>query len=173
MKTDSTSLACRNWWLSLILVLGYPLLCNALESDSQQPLFIEADGADISETTGVSIYTGNVVISQGSIRLSADKVTVTQQGEESDHILAEGTPVRFQQQTEESKELVKGEAKSANYHLNSEIIHMIGNAVLIQGKDTFRSDRITYDRVKGQVRAGKKAKGNQRVHIAIQPQKKK
>ena len=82
MKTDSTSLGCRNWWLSLILVLGYPLLCNALESDSQQPLFIEADGADISETTGVSIYTGNVVISQGSIRLSADKVTVTQQGEE-------------------------------------------------------------------------------------------
>lgn len=172
MKINSTQ--ARYWTrrLTCLLLLTFPLFGNALESDSTQPLYVEADGADINDKTGVSIYTGNVVITQGSIKLNADKVTVTQNGEVSDHILAEGNPVKFQQQTDKGgKELIKGESKTVDYILNSEIIHMIDEAVLIQGKDTFRSDRITYDRVKGQMRAGSNAKGKQRVRIAIQPQK--
>jgi lipopolysaccharide export system protein LptA len=172
MKSNSSQ--SRYWTrrLTCIPLLLFPLLCNALESDSEQPLYVEADGADLNDQTGVSIYTGNVVVTQGSIKLNADKVTLTQKGEKSDHILAEGNPVKFQQQTENSKEIIKGRAKTANYHMDSETIYMVGDAIMIQGKDTFRSDRITYDRVKGQVKAGTSAKGKQRVRIAIQPQKK-
>jgi lipopolysaccharide export system protein LptA len=45
---------------------------------------------------------------------------------------------------------------------------MIGDAVLIQGKDSMRSDRIVYDRVKSVVKAGAAAKGKQRVRISIE-----
>ena len=170
MKSNSSQF--RYWiQLSCIFLLLLPISGNALESDKEQPLYVEADGADIDDKTGVSIYTGNVVITQGSIKLNADKVTVTQKGEKSDHILAEGNPVKFQQQAEGKKGLIKGRAKTADYHMDSETIYMIGDAIMIQGEDTFRSDRITYDRVKGQVKAGASAKGKQRVRIAIQPQK--
>jgi len=158
--------------LACLLLLTVPAIGNALESDREQPIYVEADGADINDKTGVSIYTGNVVVTQGTTKLNADKVTVTQKGEKSDHILAEGNPVKFQQQKKGSKGVVKGRAKKADYHMGSDTIYMIGDAVMIQGKDTFRSDRITYDRVKGQVKAGTSAKGKQRVRIAIQPKKK-
>ena len=48
---------------------------------------------------------------------------------------------------------------------------MIGDSVLFQGKDSFKSDRITYDRTKSLVRAGASAKGKQRVRISIESQK--
>ncbi|MCB1867992.1 MAG: lipopolysaccharide transport periplasmic protein LptA [Gammaproteobacteria bacterium] len=172
MKSNRPQIGYWTRQLTCIPLLILPLLCGALESDREQPLYVEADGADLNDKTGVSVYTGNVVITQGSIKLSAHKVTLTQKGEKSDHILAEGNPVKFEQQTGGSKGLIKGQAKTADYHLDSETIFMVGDAIITQGKDTFRSDRITYDRVKGEVKAGASAKGKQRVRIAIQPQKK-
>ncbi|OQX44175.1 MAG: lipopolysaccharide transport periplasmic protein LptA, partial [Candidatus Sedimenticola endophacoides] len=50
---------------------------------------------------------------------------------------------------------------------DSEILYLIGDAVLSQGKDSFKSDRITYDRVKAVVKAGASAKGKQRVRATI------
>jgi lipopolysaccharide export system protein LptA len=44
-----------------------------------------------------------------------------------------------------------------------------GDAVVIQGKDTFKSDRITYDRVKSVVKGGAAAKGKERVRIRVDP----
>ncbi|MCB1760320.1 MAG: lipopolysaccharide transport periplasmic protein LptA [Gammaproteobacteria bacterium] len=151
----------------LLLTLACPLA--ALESDREQPVYVEADGADINDRTGVSVYTGNVVVTQGSIKLNADKVTVTQKEGETDHLQAEGAPVRFEQDAGGGKGLIKGKARKADYYMNSEILHMNGDAVMVQGKDTFSSDRIVYDRVKGQVKAGATAKGKQRVRISIQP----
>jgi len=172
MKSNSSRSRFPGGWLICFLLLTLPFLAGALESDQEQPLYVEADGADINDKTGISVYTGNVVVTQGSIKLNANKVTVTRKGEKSDHILAEGSPVKFQQQIEGSGGMIKGEARTADYLIASETIIMVGDAVVIQGKDTFRSDRITYDRVKGQVRAGASAKGKQRVRIAIQPKKK-
>ncbi len=160
-------------------LFGLFLLCClsgtalALQSDSEQPFNLEADGVEINDATGVSIYQGNVIITQGTIRITADQVTVTQSPGQGDHIVAEGKPVRFQQRVEGKKQLVKGHSKKAIYDTDSEILTMIGDAVMTQGKDSFKSDRIIYDRVKGQVRAGSKAKGKQRVRVTIQPKKKR
>jgi len=156
--------------LSLLLMVPWP--SAALESDKDQPIQVEADGADINDRTGVSVYTGNVIVTQGSIKINANKITVTQQDEKSDHILAEGKPVRFQQEVDNQPELIKGRAQRTEYYMDSEMLYMTGDAILMQGKDTFRSDRITYDRVKAQVKAGSSAKGKQRVRISIQPRNK-
>jgi lipopolysaccharide export system protein LptA len=39
----------------------------ALSSDREQPINLEADAADIDDLKGISIYTGNVVLTQGSM----------------------------------------------------------------------------------------------------------
>ena len=151
--------------LALLLILSSPT-GFALESDKEQPIELAADSVDIDESKGVSIYRGDVDLRQGTIRLRADVVTVHQNKRKPTKVVAEGRPVKFQQATDKGP--VKGEAKRAEYEVNSENLVLIGDAVLIQGKDSMRSDRIVYDRVKSVVKAGAAAKGKQRVRISIE-----
>ena len=61
------------WMLALALV---PPLAIALPEDRNQPIQLEASRGQIDQKTGVSVYEGNVVISQGSMRLNADVATI-------------------------------------------------------------------------------------------------
>ena len=138
----------------------------ALESDKDQPIELAADSVDIDESKGRSIYRGDVDLRQGTMRVLADVVTVHQAKRRPTKIIAEGKPVKFRQQSEKGP--VKGEAKRVEYEVDSENLVMIGNAVLIQGGDSMRSDRIVYDRIRSVVKAGAAAKGKQRVRIKIE-----
>ena len=141
----------------------------ALESDKDQPLDLEADSAEIDEAKGVSVYSGKVVAIQGSMRLEADRLLIFHTGSKAERIEAEGKPARFQQLTEDSPEPVKARGLRMEYKLDSEELILIGDAVVIQGKDTFQSDRITYDRVKSVVKGGAAAQGKERVRIRVDP----
>ena len=150
--------------LFLALVSGTAF---ALDSDSMQPIELAADSVDFNEAKGLSIYKGDVDLRQGSIRLRGDLVTVYQDGLDPKKVVAEGRPVKFEQLIDKGQ--VKGEALRVEYEVNSENIILIGDAVLTQGKDSMRSDRIVYDRINAVVKAGAAAKGKQRVRITIQP----
>ncbi len=153
-----------------LLLLGLALLpglAAALEGDREQPIYIEADSVDIDESNGISVYQGDVVLTQGSIKLEAERITVTQRQQRSDQVEAVGAPVHFQQQSA-AKGLIKGQARKAEYDVDSELLVMSGEAELQQGQDTFKSDRIIYDRAKSKVQAGAAAQGSGRVRITIQ-----
>ena len=150
--------------IALMLLTG---AVAALDSDQDQPIELSADYADIDESRGVSVYRGDVDLQQGSLRLLADEVTVHHVERKPARMVAEGRPVKFQQQSD--KGLVRGEARRAEYEVNTENLVLIGDAVVVQGKDTMRSDRIIYDRVRSVVKAGAAAKGKERVRISIQP----
>ena len=152
--------------LALMMLILASQAGLALESDKEQPIELAADSVDIDESKGMSIYRVNVDLRQGSMHLQADVVTVYQNKRKPTKIIAEGRPVKFQQQSD--KGLVKGRAKRAEYEVDSENLVMIGDAVLLQGNDSMRSDRIVYDRVKSVVKAGAAAKGKQRVRISIE-----
>jgi lipopolysaccharide export system protein LptA len=145
----------------------------ALATDKDQPIDLEADSVELDEGRGMSIYSGSVVLKQGTLQVRADKVTVLHTGSKPSKVEAEGRPVRFQQLPDKSTEPVKGEALKAVYEVNSEELVLLGNAVLSQGRDTFRSDRIVYDRVKSVVKAGAAAKGKERVRITVDPKGRK
>jgi lipopolysaccharide export system protein LptA len=154
--------------LPLLLMLSCHTV-QALDTDQQQPIDLEADFADIDESRGQSIYKGNVDIRQGTLQLLADVVTVLHKGRKPVKMIAEGNPVRFRQQTEDGP--VKGRAKRAEYEMDSENLVLIGDAEVFQNQDTMRSDRIIYDRVRSVVKAGAAAQGSERVRITIQPPK--
>ncbi len=149
-------------------VLLLPLApAQALESDKDQPISIEADSVDLDDRKGQSIYQGNVELSQGSIRIRADRITVSQRKGQPDHILAEGRPVGFRQKADDNKGMITGQARKVEYDANSDVLYLIDSAELTQGKDSFKSDRITYDRAKARIRAGASAKGRERVRVTI------
>ncbi len=158
---------CRVSPVAALLLALLSATALGLESDREQPIELAADSVDIDEGKGLSVYRGDVDLRQGTIHLRADVVTVHQDGRKPRKIVAEGRPVKFRQQTPDGP--VKGEAQRVEYEVNSENLVLIGDAVLVQNKDSMRSDRIVYDRVKSVVKAGAAAQGKQRVQISIEP----
>ena len=184
MKSNKPPLHNTHWLLASLLLLAL-LMCTshalALSTDKDQPIEVEADSMEIDEGKGITIYEGNVEIQQGSIRVKADKVTIYQNDDENDRIVADGNPVRFRQRPDGKQEDVKGNAKRVQYYLNSELLYLINDAELFPGDGhKLASDHITYDRVKAIMKAGaavtkagKKVKTKTRVRTTIAPRKKK
>ena len=157
-------------WLSPIGV------AFALKTDVDQPLNLEADSADIDDAKKKKVFTGNVIVTQGSIKLTCDKLTVLQNAAPNggDRFFAKGRPARFQQEIEgKPGEYVRGHASNIQYDTGSEFLHLIDNAFITQEGDTFQTDRITYDKVNSLVKGGTAAKGKERVRMVIQPKKDK
>jgi lipopolysaccharide export system protein LptA len=89
------------------LAFSIAALCTAasawaLNSDKNQPINIQSDHGDFLSNTstnnGTGTYTGNVVITQGSIRITADKAVLHMSNGEIQTADITGTPATFQQQ---------------------------------------------------------------------------
>ncbi len=158
--------------LATIALLAWASASAALPDDQNQPINIEADGVEIDDGRQLSIYSGQVELRQGSMHLWADRITVHHKASRHpNRIIAEGEPARFRQLTDEKGTEVKAKAMRMEYDSTSEQILLIDQAKLTQGKDSFASDRILYDRNKAVVKAGASAKGKKRVRISITPDK--
>jgi lipopolysaccharide export system protein LptA len=157
--------------ITILLLVSAPFAAVALEGDVSKPIEVEADSVEIDEKSGKSTYKGNVILTQGSIQLKADRITVIQHKKKSDQIMAVGNPATLTQKSGKGKKGVKGRSKRMEYSVDSDILYLIGNATLIQGKDTFKSDRIAYDRRKALIKGGTSAKGKQRVRVTIKSKK--
>jgi lipopolysaccharide export system protein LptA len=158
---------------ALIGLLATPLApaALALSSDKDQPIDIEADSVDIDEAKGQSVYVGNVKVTQGSIRLLADRVTVYHPSGDPEKFIATGRPARFRQMPDDSDVPMQARARRMEYLVNGDLVTLIEQAVVVQGRDTMRSDRIVWDRVKGQAKGGLAAQGKERVRMTFQPKK--
>jgi lipopolysaccharide export system protein LptA len=156
-------------FLVLALLFGVTGTVHALANDKDQPVQLSADSVDMDEGKEISVYKGDVDLRQGSMRLQADQVTIQHRGQQPEKVIATGSPVRFQQDS--GNGLVKARAQRAEYEVNSEVLVLIGKASLTRAGNTTRSDRIVYDRVRHQVKAGAAAQGKQRVQITIEPGK--
>ena len=60
----------------------------ALDSDKEQPIQIVADVAVRDEVAGETRYEGNVVLTQGSLQITADKLSIQHSDSGADRIVA-------------------------------------------------------------------------------------
>lgn len=135
----------------------------ALATDSQQPIEIEADFAELDDQEGKTIYVGNVVVTQGSIRMTGDKLKVNfSEDRDLEEVYLEGRPAYFKQ-TPDNGEDVEGEALLIEYHQLKSLLHLISKARLTQGERLFEGDRINYDTAKSVITARAVPKAKQRV----------
>lgn len=135
--------------LSLLVLVACSLLSPnlmALATDKNQPIEIEADYAELRKNERQTIYTGNVIVTQGSIRMWGDKLTVfyDENNDLRDAIL-EGNPAHFKQRPDGREEDFEGEALRMEYHARDERLHLIESAKLTQGRQMFSGPLIVYD----------------------------
>lgn len=154
---------------------SFALLCAAvslntwaLPSDQQQPVTLEADRATFNERTGVTTYSGHVVITQGSIRIEADSLVVNLDSNRAIRdASAQGRPARFQQQIAAEKGIARGEGQKILYNAQTGILTLSGRALLTQDGASFRGETLRYSMNQGDIEAT--GSSSQRVKLVIPP----
>jgi len=141
----------------------------ALQSDRDKPIDIKANRVVVNDKQGISHYSGNVLLTQGSLIIKADEIIVYLMQGRLEKIFITGKPASFEQQPENRREIVKSRAEQMEYFSNKEFLILKQNAEVLQGGNHFQGDHIEYDTYNSVVRAKKEANSQSRVHAIIQP----
>ena len=155
-------------WLAILCSL-LVATAQAKESDLTQPIDVRADKSEFDEKAGTQTLSGNVEITQGTMKISANKIAISLKDNALHKIYGSGSPIRFEQENE-AGELMKGEAGSILYDAIAGTLVLEGAAKLSQPRQSLASERITFDTRSQKVRAeGGGSTG--RVNIQILPPK--
>lgn len=172
-STTSSKCARRVTLLIALICVGVSIVANAKREDARQPITIEADKAKVDEKQGLSTYTGNVLLRQGSIQIKSDELEVYSKDGGLDKLVAKGKPVIYLQSGDAEKGDIVGEAYKMEYFASEGKLILLDNAKLSQGQNMFSGNRIAYDTQQEIVSAAVSATGTQRVQVTIQPKQPK
>jgi len=161
--------------MTLCTSVFFSMSALALDSDRDQPIEISADSAELNEGKGFSIYSGNVMITQGSMVIEATSVKITFNDNGIQTMLAsEGTHEgrAYMRQTAEGPkaQLMEAWGKTIDYQITGELLTLLGNATLIQKGNHFSGEKIVFDIPQDNVKAT--GGGNNRVEMIFLPNKK-
>ena len=119
--------------LVLLLLTLITSLSQALPSDREQPIKITADSAVRNEQTGETRYEGSVELTQGSLHIEADLLTLYQNDGAADGLItATGTPATLQQTPQEGKAPIKAAAHRIAYDQKGDKVTLTENARIEQ-----------------------------------------
>ncbi|WP_373186439.1 lipopolysaccharide transport periplasmic protein LptA [Halopseudomonas sp.] len=157
---------------ALLLVTSLPAM--ALPQDSNQPIRIQANSATLDERRNTAVYKGNVIITQGSMRLTGNQVTLNTDSEGAvSKIISQGNPATYSQTPDANDADVNARAQTIEYFADTERVVLIDQARLEQRGNTFQGDYVSYDINKQVVDAGRPTAGDKgepgRIEIVIQP----
>ncbi len=128
----------------------------SLPSDRDQPIRVQADSAELDDKQGVAVYRGDVVITQGTLKITGNQVTITQNAQGDVEVFtAIGKPAYYEQKPAPDKQLVKAYGLTIQYFAPTERIVLIDQAKVIQEGNTFEGEKIVYDTQRQIVHAGR------------------
>ena len=125
------------------------IVFGGIRADTSAEVQVSADSLTVDQTDGSAVFSGDVVVTQGEMRLSAAQVRVEYGSDgqrEIKRLLASGGVM-----------LVSGldavQSDSAEYSILAGTIEMIGNVLLSQGGNVLSSERLTVNLVTGSATA--------------------
>jgi lipopolysaccharide export system protein LptA len=145
---------------------------RALSSDRDQPMTIEADRVELDDAKGISTYHGNVKVTQGTLELTGERMTVYTKGNQVQKVIMLGDPATYRQRPDGKDEDVRAKSRRMEYYTNPEHVILLKAAEVWQSGDVLRSERIEYDIARDHVNAGT-SQPDERVRITIQPRGRK
>ena len=157
------------------LALAFALPAYGEKADRDKPTQVEANRMSADDARRLNIFEGDVVVTKGTMRLTADRLVVRQDAEGFQFATATGKPARFRQRQdakpgEKEGIWVEGEALRIELDDKNQKIELFEAARVNRGGDEVAGDYIFVDQRSDfyQVSSGKgQAKG--RVKAVIQP----
>ena len=157
----------------LLFVLGASTMAALAEQrpkrDTNAPINIQADHMKYEFQTGISEYTGNVLVTQSDIELTGDKVIAIRQNKVLKNIKVTGSPASYRQLAEDGS-YITAQSQRMEYQADKSRLVLTKRARLEQAGSLMESDQIIYDTVNEVVIAGDE-KAKKRVNITITPEK--
>lgn len=126
---------------------GAEVAFGGLRQDTSLPVEITADALAVDQADGTAVFTGNVLVAQGDMRLSADRMRIVYASD------AEATGRIQEIVATGGVTLVNGaeaaEAEEATYTVDEGSVVMTGDVLLTQGGNALAGERLVIDLTAG------------------------
>ena len=158
--------------VSLILLaatLALSPIALGKSSDRNQPMDVQADNSDaMMQDESDSTLNGNVIITQGTLEIKADRAVIRRSKGDIDKVTLTGSPV-VMKQINDSGEPMNAQAATIVYTLSSDLILLRGNVTIEQPRGSMRGENVKYDLKTGRLNGGG---DGSRVSMRILPKNK-
>lgn len=156
--------------LALLASLLAPGLAWSKAADRNQPMTIDSTRSDCNMTgdNGKCRFSGNVVITQGTLEIHADTADVIQKNGETERVVLTGKQATLKQQMDDNT-WMNAHADSMDYNVNSEVIILTGNYKVDSERGSNSGQRMVYNTRSGAMQSGG---DGTRVRTVIQPKNK-
>lgn len=161
-----------------ILAMLFAGTALAEKADRGKPIELESDTMQVNDAKKTSVYTGNVILTQGTLVIYADKLIVREDANGFQHSTSYGNPTTFKQKMEGKNEYISGSGQRIEYDGRMDKVQLYTKAWVKRGEDIVHGDYIMYDASAeyAEVLSGgtKSTAGSApgRVRAVIQPKKK-
>ena len=166
----------------VIFFMGMLFLIPALaeRADRDKPVHVEADRATVQDANKLATFIGNVVLTQGTLVIRADKMTVKEDASGFQYATAFGNLASFRQKRDGMDEYIEGWSERMEYDGKADKVQLFKKARLKRGQDEVHGDYIAYDAINEFFQVTSNNNGTSstqtnadgRVRAVIQPKKK-
>ncbi|MBN8798851.1 MAG: lipopolysaccharide transport periplasmic protein LptA, partial [Stenotrophomonas nitritireducens] len=121
-------------------------MAEAKESDRNQPMDIAADhsAGNLAGGNGKYRFSGNVVITQGTLEIHAETADVIQKNGETERVVLTGKQATLKQQMDDGT-WMNARADNMDYNVNSEVIVLTGNYKVDSERGSNAGQRMVYN----------------------------
>jgi lipopolysaccharide export system protein LptA len=150
----------------------------AERADREKEIVVGADHLLADDANRTSTFEGSVVVTQGTMRMTANKVTVKEDADRHKFYVAYGAPVTFRQKRDNVDEWVEGFAERAEFDDRNDMLKLYNHARVKSNQNEITGEFISYDMnkeladVSGVPPGTQPAAAAPRVKMTIVPQKK-
>ena len=119
---------------------GTSVAFNGIKGDNKLPVEVNADNLTVNQTDGSAVFSGNVIVIQGDLRLTAGEITViyAKGGKGIEKLIASGE-VLLVNATDAA------EAQEAVYTIEAGEVVLTGGVLLTQGQTTISGEKLIID----------------------------
>lgn len=171
IRTRKTALLVA-WAYIAWAVIASPA-AHAERADRDKPTVIDSDKLNHDDQRQVTVFTGNVVLTKGTLTLRGDRMELWQDAAGNYFGTLNGKPARFRQKRDNVNEFMEGESLQVDYDGKEEVVVLTNNAIMrrLEGdilKDQVSGDRLTYNNIteRYQVESGE---GRGRARMFVMP----
>ncbi|WP_084667920.1 LptA/OstA family protein [Nioella nitratireducens] len=114
--------------------------------DPTQQIEVTSDSLRVDQTTGNAVFSGNVIVIQGDLRMAAEEISViyaeTDGAQQIREVVATGGVMMTRGQD-------AAEGDRADYSVTDSLVVVSGNVLITQGRTTVAGDRLNIDLTTG------------------------
>jgi lipopolysaccharide export system protein LptA len=151
----------------LALAALAPALAHARAADRNQPMSLDADNSvcNLADADGTCVFTGNVVIIQGTLDIRAERAEVHRRNGEIEQVILTGRQATMKQQMDDGT-MMNASADKIVYEVGKEILTLTGNFKIETPRGSNSGQRMVYNMGTGQMQSGG---DGTRVRTVLQP----